>query len=87
MAKLTTAQRKAIPKSDFAIPSNKTKANPAGKGGYPIPDASHARNALSRVAQNGDAEEQAEVRAKVKSKFPGIGGGGKQRSPSHAGGD
>lgn len=40
MAKLTAKQRKALPKSDFAIP-----------GKYPIPDASHAANAKARATQ------------------------------------
>lgn len=40
---------------------------------YPIEDANHARNALSRVAQNGSPELQAQVRAKVHAKYPSIG--------------
>jgi hypothetical protein len=68
MAKLSTAQRKRIPKSSFAIPSKKP-----GSGSYPIPDKSHARNALARVAQHGTPSEKARVRAKVHAKFPGIG--------------
>lgn len=55
-------------KSTFAIP---------GERKYPIPDASHARNALARVAANGTAAEKAKVRAAVKKKFPGIDVGGK----------
>jgi hypothetical protein len=70
MAKLSTAQRKKIPKSSFAIPSKKP-----GSGSYPIPDKSHARNALARVAQHGSSSEKARVRAKVHAKFPGIGKG------------
>jgi hypothetical protein len=70
MAKLSTAQRKRIPKSSFAIPSKKP-----GSGSYPIPDKSHARNALARVAQHGSPSEKARVRAKVHAKFPGIGKG------------
>lgn len=69
MAKLTTGERKAMPKSDFALPGKRQ----GGKGGYPIPDASHARNALSRVSQNGTPSEKARVREKVREKFPGIG--------------
>ena len=41
---------------------------------YPIPDASHARNALARVSGNGTPEEKAKVRAAVHSRFPEIGG-------------
>jgi hypothetical protein len=43
-----------------------------GAGSYPIQDAAHARAALSRVSANGTATEKAEVRRKVKAKFPGI---------------
>lgn len=74
MSKLTYSARKSIPKSDFAVPTKKNASNPAGKGGYPIPDASHARNALSRVSQFGSSAEKAKVRAKVHKKFPNIGG-------------
>lgn len=63
MAKLTAAERHALPKSDFALPG----------GRYPVEDQSHARNALARVSQHGTPEEQAKVRAKVHAKFPGIG--------------
>ena len=41
MAKLTTKARKALPKSVFAGPDRS----------YPIPDKSHARNALARASQ------------------------------------
>lgn len=40
---------------------------------YPIENAAHARDALSRVSANGSPEEKAEVRAKVHAKYPGIG--------------
>lgn len=58
-----------MPTSSFALPSKRE----GGKGGYPIPDASHARNALARVAQHGTPAEKAKVRAKVHAKFPTIG--------------
>jgi hypothetical protein len=64
-----------MPKSEFAIPSEKGKQNQAGKGAYPIPDASHARNALARVAQHGTPAEKKEVRAAVHRKYPSIGEG------------
>lgn len=70
MAVLTTQARKALPKKSFALPAKRE----GGKGGYPIPDAAHGRNALARVAQHGTASEKAVVRAKVHAKFPGIGG-------------
>ena len=63
MAKLTVAARKKIPGKDFAGPDRS----------YPIEDASHARNALSRVSQHGSPALKAKVRAKVHKKYPGIG--------------
>lgn len=68
MAKLTSKERKGLPRSDFAVP---------GKRAYPVEDASHARNALARVSQHGTAGEKTEVRAKVAAKYPGIGKGKK----------
>jgi hypothetical protein len=73
MARLTMAQRKAIPSKDFARPGKGKGPSGKGAGSYPVEDKKHARIALSLVSQHGDAEEKAEVRAKVRSKFPGIG--------------
>ena len=42
MAKLSTRARKELPKSDFGMP---------GERKFPMPDASHARNAKSRASQ------------------------------------
>lgn len=73
MAVLTMAKRKKIPASDFALPGRGEGPSGKGAGSYPVPDASHARNALARVSQFGSPEEKAKVRAKVRAKFPGIG--------------
>jgi hypothetical protein len=73
MAILKAAQRKRLPSSSFALPGKGEGKSGKGSGSYPIPDASHARNALSRVAQFGSSSEKAQVRARVKAKFPGIG--------------
>jgi hypothetical protein len=73
---LTTEAREKMPKSDFALPGKVSKGPRGGRhthGAYPIPDESHARTALARVAQHGTPEEKAEVRAKVHRKFPDIG--------------
>lgn len=59
MAVLKAANRKALPGKDFAGP----------KRSYPIPDKSHARNALSRASGK---PVDAAVKAKVKAKFPSI---------------
>ena len=60
---LTAAARRHIAKKNFALPG----------GRYPIEDVGHARAALARVAQHGTPDEQAAVRAAVRSRFPGIG--------------
>lgn len=62
MAKLTAKKRNALPASTFAGPDRS----------YPIPDASHARNALARASQNASPALKAKIRAKVHRKFPGI---------------
>lgn len=71
MAKLSASQRKALPKSDFALKGKagtaKGKATP---GSYPIPDRSHAANALARSSGKPAA---AAVRAAVKRKYPDMG--------------
>ena len=61
MATLTAAERDALPNSEFALPDKRE---------YPIHDEGHARDALSRVHQDGDAEERRRVYAAVKEKYP-----------------
>lgn len=63
MGKLNAKQRNALPASDFAEP---------GERKYPVPDRSHAQNALARVSQHGTPAEKAKVRAKVAKAFPGL---------------
>lgn len=41
MSKLTTAEREALPDSAFALPGRR----------YPIPDKTHARDALARASE------------------------------------
>jgi len=70
MAKLTTSARKKIPAGEFALPGRR----------YPVEDEAHARNALSRVSQDGTPAEKATVRRKVGRLFPAL----KQQSqPRH----
>lgn len=63
MARLTTRARKKLPAGKFAGPDRS----------YPINNASHARNALSRVSANGSPALKAEVRRKVHAAYPSIG--------------
>lgn len=64
MAKLTSKQRGNLASSSFAVPSKAP-----GSGSYPIPDASHARNALARAAGK---PVQGQVDTAVHRKFPAI---------------
>ena len=71
MAKLTARRRGALPGSEFAGPDRS----------YPIPDASHARNALARASQHAGPDLKAKIRAKVRRKFPGIAVEGDKPAP------
>jgi hypothetical protein len=62
MSLLTAKRRNSLPTKEFAGPDRS----------YPIQDASHARNALARASGK---PVEAEIRAKVHSKYPGIGEG------------
>ena len=62
MAKLSTKTRKALPGKAFAGPGRS----------YPINDPSHARAALSRASGNASPALQAEIKAKVRRRYPGI---------------
>lgn len=62
MAELTAKKRDRLKAGTFALPGRR----------YPIPDISHARNALARVAQFGTPDEQEKVRAAVYRKYPSL---------------
>lgn len=64
MPKLNAAQRKRIPKRDFAI-----KSKAPAHGSYPIEDRAHAINALARSSGTPQA---ASVRAAVYKKYPNL---------------
>lgn len=63
MAKLTSKQRKKLPKSKFALP---------GKRAYPVDTKARARNALARVSQHGSKAQQKKVRAVVTKRYPSL---------------
>lgn len=63
MAKLTTKARNKLSNKQFAGPGRS----------YPIEDANHARNALSRVSQYGTTAEKRRVRQAVETRYPSIG--------------
>jgi hypothetical protein len=64
MAKLTMAQRRALPKSDFAVPSKAP-----GPGSYPMPDKGHMVAAKSMSSRFGSPADKAAVAKKAKNKF------------------
>ena len=70
--KLSYKERQGLSKSQFALPGK--GSGPEGKqgGSYPIPDESHARNALARVSQHGTSAEKSKVQSAVEKKFPNI---------------
>jgi hypothetical protein len=65
MAELSTAERKALPRSDFIFPDKAP-----GPGSYPAGDEAHARDALSRVEANGTEAERRHAIAWVKRRYP-----------------
>jgi len=76
MGELSAQQRKNLKSSSFAVPSKaRTAKGKATSGSYPIPDRSHAANALARSAGKPEA---AQVRAAVKRKYPDMGKGKKK---------
>jgi hypothetical protein len=57
MAKLTAAKKKSEPEKEFGLPAERK---------YPMPDASHARNAKARASQ---MEHQGKLSASDKEKI------------------
>ena len=69
MSKLSTEQRKKIPKKEFGLP---------GEHKYPMPDKSHARNAKSRASQMVNAGKLSESsKARIDAKADRILGKGR----------
>lgn len=63
-AALTTEARNALPDSDFIFPDTRE---------YPYHDIEHARNALSRGAQNETGARLATIKRKVHARYPDMG--------------
>lgn len=64
MARLTTAQRKALPKSAFLVPSKAP-----GPGSFPVPDKAHMRAAVSMAGGARGAPKRPGVQAKARAKL------------------
>jgi hypothetical protein len=63
MAKLSSSARKALPSSDFAIPSERED---------PIQNKSHAKAALTMGMRDAGSSKKAEIRAAVRKRYPGM---------------
>lgn len=69
MARLSAAQRKALPKSSFGVQSKVGSAKgKAASGSFPIPDKAHARSALRLIGHAAPADRPA-IRAKANAKL------------------
>lgn len=67
MSTLSASQRKALPSSDFGVPSKAGSAKgKAASGSFPMPDKAHARAAL-RFIKNASPADRARIRAKARS--------------------
>jgi len=69
---LNAKERRALPNKDFVFPGKGEGPEGKQRGSYPIPDKSHARNALAMAAAHASPEKEAKVKAAVKKKFPDI---------------
>ena len=70
MGKLTTAERKKLPASDFAGPNRS----------YPIEDKGHAKAAMARAAEFASPKVKAAVDRKAEAKLDGRGDANKNRA-------
>lgn len=75
---MKVAQREKLPSKDFALPGKGKGESGKGPGAYPIDTKARARNALARGAQHASPAQQAEIKSKVKAKYPSIKVGGKK---------
>jgi hypothetical protein len=64
---LTPEQRADLPKKDFAEPNKEEEGH---KGKYPIPDRHHAAVALGFAKMHHDEKALADVKRKIKQKYP-----------------
>jgi hypothetical protein len=63
MAKLSAADRRALPKSSFLVPSKAP-----GPGSYPVPDAAHRRAAVGLAGMHHGKSGASAIRSKLHAK-------------------
>ena len=81
MAKLSTNQRKSLPKSDFGLPGKGSGPKGTGAGSYPMPDKEHASLAKGFAKRFASPAERAKIDAKanrILGESKGKGGGKKK---------
>lgn len=76
---ISMAKRERLPSKDFALPGKGSGKGGKGPGSYPIDTPGRARNALARGAQNASPAQQAEIKKKVRAKYPSIAVGASKR--------
>lgn len=74
--RLTAAERREMPSSEFALPGHGTGPGGRGPGAYPIDTEARARSALSRGSANASHSELSAIKRNVKAKYPDIQVGG-----------
>jgi hypothetical protein len=72
MSKLSVPERRGLKAASFALP--KARTDKGGAGGWPMPDKSHARFALTQVGRseskgNVSSGQAAVIRARANSKL------------------
>lgn len=66
MAKLSAADRKALPSSKFGLPSKaKSSSGKAASGSYPMPDKKHAAVAKSYAKRFASPAQRAQINARA----------------------
>src|ERR1700727_982695 len=78
MARLAAAERRALPKRDFAVPSKAP-----GPGSYPMPDKKHAAVAKAMDAPHASPKVEAKVDHKANAKMGHTPHSGHGMSPDH----
>lgn len=71
MTKLSTTERKKLPKKDFGLPGkvDKNGKDKAGRGAYPMPNKTHARVAKAYASKDENAGKLSpSAKAKIDAK-------------------
>ena len=70
--RLSAAERRRMPSSEFALPGHGEGPKGRGAGAYPIDTEARARNALARGAQHASPAGRATIKRRVHQRYPGI---------------